>query len=304
MTSYPTADKTFRKKIEPWFLAARPKTLSTCIIPVVVPTFLAHSLGYDSKWWLALFSFLGALCIQVATNLVNDALDYKKGADTDQRIGPMRVTQSGLLSSNQVLFGGMLFFLLAFFLGVPLIFHSGWIIGIILSICILCGYLYTGGPFPLSYVGLGDLFVLLFYGFVFTCTVYYIQTGVLDRYILVASLQCGLLSTVLIAINNLRDIEEDAVTGKSTLAVRFGKTFGRIEITFLLIFPFLLNIFWMNASFEKAAFLPLLLIPIALKLARAIWKNEPSRLYNKFLGLASLLNLLFGILLSLGLYLQ
>lgn len=291
-------------KLTPWILATRPKTLSTCVVPILVPTILAQALGYRIQWWISILAFLAAICIQIATNLINDALDFKKGADTEKRIGPTRVTQSGLISERQVFGGGIFFFALAFCLGIPLIVYGGWIIGILLLISILCGYLYTGGPYPLSYVGLGDFFVLLFYGFVIPCTVYYLQTNTIDHYVLLSSLQSGLLCTSLIAVNNLRDIEEDSTTGKKTMAVRFGKTFGRIEISFTTLFPFVLNLVWIYFGFPLAAFLPFLVAPLAYKVVSAIWRHEPSPVYNQLLGMVSLVNLLFGLLFSLGLHLQ
>lgn len=293
-----------KNSLHAWFLAARPKTLTIALIPFLAGPFLAYSLGASIDWAVMLMAILSAVCIQIGTNFINDAADFKKGADTGSRLGPMRAAQSGLLTMHQVYAGGMAFFLLALFFALPLMQHSGMIICIVLLISILCGYLYTAGPFPLAYVGLGEVFVILFFGFVSTIAACFLQIGRVESLSWLAGAQIGMFATVLLAINNLRDVREDSKAHKKTLAVRFGITFARIEVAAFALVPFLLNFLWIFAGYYQAALLPWLTLPLAVKLVARIWVNEPGPVYNQFFGLAGLLHLLFGLLLTLGFYLQ
>ena len=286
--------------LKAWLLAMRPKTLTSAVIPIVAGSALAYSQGAAASWILALFALGSAFCIQIGTNLINDALDFKKGADTSDRIGPARVTQMGWLTMQQVFVGGLLFFLMAILLGIPLIIKGGSILILVLGASVLCGYLYTGGPFPLAYIGLGDLFVLLFFGFVSTMAVFYIQTGYVDLFSFLAGAQIGLLDTVLIAVNNLRDIHGDAKVKKMTLAVRFGVLFSRWEITLLILSSYALNVLWLFSGYWLAALLTSFTWPVAAILLMSIWRNEPGSIYNKYLGIAALLHFSFGVLLSFG----
>lgn len=289
-----------KPSLKTWLMAARPKTLTAAFAPVLVATFLARGQGYAVDWFLSACALISSLCIQVATNLVNDALDFKKGADNHQRIGPARVTQQGLLTSQQVLAGGGIFFLAAFLFSIPLIIKGGLVIACVVALSIGSGYIYTGGPYPLAYKGLGDLFVILFFGLISTASIYYIQTLEVDFAPFLAGLQVGLLCTVLIAINNLRDCEEDEKVGKMTLAVRFGKAFSRIEIALLTFVPFVLSFFWIQLGFLFAAVLPWMTVLLAFKLVKSIWTTEPGKIYNVFLGFAALLHLAFSVLLCIG----
>lgn len=283
-------------------LAMRPKTLTAAVVPVFVGTMIAVGQEIAIAWSIVCFALLSALCIQIGTNFINDALDFKKGADTDTRLGPMRVTQSGLLSMQQVIIVGLGFFFLALLFGIPLIQRGGNPIAILLVISVLCGYLYTGGPKPLAYNGFGDLFVFLFFGLISTSAMYYLQAGNLDSKPILAGAQVGLLATVLIAVNNLRDISGDAKVNKKTLAVRFGKRFARWEITLLILIPFFLSVFWWSFNDNLAALLPWFSFPLGYKLIGCIWKTEPSPIYNHFLVQAAALHLIFGLLLGLSLF--
>jgi 1,4-dihydroxy-2-naphthoate octaprenyltransferase len=284
-----------------WILATRPKTLTAAIVPIFVGTFLArHEVGAIN--WLIVFSCLfSALFIQIGTNFINDALDFKKGADTEEREGPKRATQQGWLSETQVLLSGFFSFFLSLLFGIPLIIQGGFPFFFLLLISCSLGYLYTGGRVPLAYVGLGDIFVFLFFGLVATTAAYYLQTTRINLASILAGIQIGSLSTVLIAINNLRDIAGDAKVDKRTLAVRFGKTFARFEISLLILFPFFLIPFWGMLGFPVFSFLLWGAFPIACLIVYKIWKEEPGKIYNRFLGLAALLHLLFGMLLVIGL---
>lgn len=295
--------RTREELIDPrlWFLATRPKTLTAAVVPVMVGSTLAYCQAFAIDWSLVVAALLVAILIQIGTNLVNDALDYKKGADTEERLGPARVSQMGLLKANHVLFGGFVSFGLSVLAAIPLIVAGGVPISVILAISILMGYLYTGGPYPLAYVGLGDLFVLLFFGLVGTAGMFYVLTGYVDVSCVVAGVQVGLLATMMIAINNLRDYDEDCISGKRTMAVRFGKLFVRFEIAAVALIPFAMNGFWFIQGNLYAALLPWLALPLAILLVREVWKVEPSSRYNQFLGMGALLHLFFGTLFSIGL---
>lgn len=283
-----------------WILAIRPRTLTAAVVPVLVGTMLAQ-LYTHINLSLAIYTLLTALCVQIGTNLVNDALDFKKGADTHERQGPQRATQGGLIPMHSVLTGGYTAFALALLLGLPLVIHGGWPIALLLAISVACGYAYTGGPIPLAYHGLGDLFVFLFFGLAATGAAYYIQTGTLTTEVLLAGTQIGLLATVLIAVNNLRDIKEDAKAHKNTLAVLCGRQFARVEITVAALLPFLLNIFWWHAEQTSAVLLPYLALPLAVRLVVAIWATELHIKYNQLLAWSAGLHLFFGLLLAFSL---
>lgn len=289
-----------KSSVKSWMLAARPKTLTAALAPVMVASFLALGQGAAVNWGLSIAALISSLLIQVATNLVNDAMDFKKGADTNTRIGPVRVTQQGLLRPQQVLWMGFALFGLAFLFSLPLIYQGGWVIALTIVLSILSGYLYTSGPFPLAYHGLGDIFVVIFFGLVSTSAIYYIQTLTFDVHALIAGLQVGLLCTVLIAINNLRDRAEDAKVNKNTLAVRFGVTFARSEIAFVALLPFALSLYWYQTGFYTAALLPWAFFPFAMRLIRNIWNTPPGPLYNSFLAHAALLHLMFSLFLCVG----
>ncbi len=291
----------YKQSWKAWLLAARPKTLTASLAPIMVATFLALRDTGSVAWMLSLYALLGSLCVQVATNLINDAVDFKKGADTETRLGPTRVTQQGLLTSKQVLAGGTLFFLLAAVFTVPLVLKAGWIIAVIFSVSVFCGYFYTAGPYPLAYNGLGDVFVVLFFGIVSTATFYYVQTLHFSWMALLAGLQVGLLCAVMIAINNLRDRLEDAKVNKNTLAVRFGEKFSKIEVACLVYIPFLLGPIWFFYGYIYAALLPWITIFLGNKIVRSVIAHEPGEIYNVFLGFAALLHLLFSVLLCVGL---
>lgn len=208
--------------LKPILLAARPKTLPAAIVPVWAGCVLAWKLGgvFDVK--LAVCTLLGALCIQIATNFFNDAIDHHKGADTARRTGPIRVTASGLMSPRAVIGAACAFLAGALACGIVLYQARGWPIAAIGIPSLFLAYGYTGGPFPLAYRGMGELFVILFFGLVAVTGTVFIQTGNWPPEALLLGGQVGLLSAALISINNFRDREEDATTGKRTLAVRFG----------------------------------------------------------------------------------
>lgn len=287
-------------KTKAWFLAARPKTLSASVVPIVATTGLVAGLGYSIQWWIVISALLASFCIQIGTNFVNDAMDFKKGADTEKRIGPMRVTQQGHFTFKQVMFFAGCFFTLAAAFGLPLVIHGGWPILVIGLVSILMGYAYTSGPWPLAYLGLGDLFVILFFGLVAVGGLFFLLTGQYTLESFVVGLQIGLLSTVLIAINNLRDIHQDKLVNKKTLAVRLGVFGARLWVGFLVISPFLAGYYWLSVHRLWVYSVPLICFPLGLSIAKKVFRTEPSPEYNRFLGQSAAYSLLFSILLAIG----
>ncbi|TFH01573.1 MAG: 1,4-dihydroxy-2-naphthoate polyprenyltransferase [Calditrichales bacterium] len=211
-----------------WIEAARPKTLWASIAPVLIGTAMAYS---DQAWdpLIAFITLVSAMLIQIGTNYANDYFDFKKGADTRERIGPVRATGAGLVKPETMRAAFILTFFLALLFGLVLILHGGWPILVIGTLSLLFGILYTGGPFPLGYKGLGDIFVLIFFGPVAVGGTYYLQAMEINLTVILAGLSPGLISTALLSVNNLRDLYTDEKAGKLTLAVRFGEIFVRAE---------------------------------------------------------------------------
>ncbi len=277
-----------------WLKAFRPKTLTAAVVPVLVATALVPALGYELLWWVSGLALFSALCIQLATNLFNDAIDFKKGADQSDRIGPQRVTQSGLYSVRQVMMMGAVFVLLAFVSGIPLVMQGGWPIVAIGLVSLALAYAYTGGPLPLAYLGLGEVFVILFFGLIAVGGVFYLHTMTLHPAALVAGLQVGLLATALLVINNIRDREQDLRAAKKTLAVRFGLKFSRIEILLIYLLALALGVYWFQQGQWLAAFLPLVVWPLVRQIIHQVFFTEPGAHYNELLGKAAVVHILFG----------
>ena len=285
--------------LKAWILASRPRTLPAAWTPVVVATALAWR-DTVVDWLPALAALVGATFIQIGTNFANDYYDFIKGADTAERVGPTRVTQSGLIAPSAVLRATAIAFALAFLVGIYLVAVGGWPIVWLGLASLLCGWAYTGGPYPLGYNGLGDVFVMLFFGFGAMCGTYWVQAQTLTPDVLALSVPVGALATAIIVVNNLRDAGTDVQAGKRTLAVRFGKPFVRAEYLVLLALAFgvplamaLLQGTWLLA-------LPLLCMPLAIGPVRSVLRDEGPVL-NATLGATARLLLVHGVLLSLGL---
>jgi 1,4-dihydroxy-2-naphthoate octaprenyltransferase len=283
-------------KVKAWLLASRPKTLSAAVVPVLIGTAMSP---LPERWLLFACTLLGAVFIQIGTNFVNDALDFKKGADTGERLGPLRVTQAGLISAEGVLRGAYCCFLLAALCGVPLIYRAGWPLMVIGIVSIAAAYAYTGGPYPLAYNGLGELFVLLFFGFVAVGGTYFVQTQTMATDVLLAGFAAGSLAVVLIAINNLRDVAGDRASNKRTMAVRFGESFARLEIAFFALMPFGAIAVIATWRAQRWLFLPLLALPLALALLVRVFRSRGAEL-NRCLAMAGGLQWLTGILFVVG----
>lgn len=283
-----------RASLKTWIIAFRVRTLTAAFVPILSSMALAHYRLYPLNWTYVYLMLTAAFCIQIATNLFNDALDFRKGADKE-RVGPLRVTQSGLVSERAVFIMASVFCVIAFLCGIPLVIQGGWPIVSIGLASLFLTYGYTSGPFPLAYKGFGDLFVVLFFGLFAVNGSYYILTGrLLTMDGIVLGLQVGFLATVLIALNNLRDSETDAKVNKKTLAVRFGDNFVKAEITLLLIASYAMMFYWSSQYYQKAFLLFFLTLPITFFIFKTIFSKKDSKHLIKALGMAALLQMCFG----------
>lgn len=275
-------------------LAARPKTLPAAIVPVWVACVLAWKLTGIFDLRLALCTLGGSIAIQIATNFFNDAIDSKKGADTARRLGPTRVTASGMLSPRAVLAWASGFLVLAVGFGTVLYQARGWPILAIGIPSLFLAYGYTGGPYPLAYRGLGELFVILFFGFIAVAGTVFIQTGTWPVAAWLLGLQVGLLSAVLISINNLRDRAEDTLSGKRTLAVRFGHAAAVAVIHLELMAAACAGFGWivMGQRALVAAGVPVILL--GWRILRGVRTLPPGPGFNRLLALGGVLLLLFA----------
>lgn len=289
--------------VKSWFLAARPKTLTASLIPIVAACGLVRSQSLAINWFLVFCAVISSFAIQIATNLINDAVDFKKGADTVDRLGPTRVTQSGLISAKVVHIGAAISLALAVVAGVPLVIAGGLPIAVIGVISLLMAYGYTAGPFPLAYKGLGDFFVIIFFGLVAVGGLFFILTGRYDTESFVLGLQIGFLNTILIAINNLRDIETDRKVDKKTLAVRLGKSGAKIWIAFLIVAPFLLGYYWLYEGKKWLYIIPIISLPLGISVLKKIIRTEPSVVYNQYLAKSAAYGLIFSFCYYIGSFL-
>ena len=283
-----------------WILAARPKTLWAAVAPVMVGTAMAFESGHGAL--LPAFAALfGAIAIQVGTNLANDYFDCKKGADTQDRLGPTRVTQAGLIRPEAVKIGIVTAFLLASIAGSYLIYRAGWPIAVIGVLSIISGILYTAGPYPLGYIGLGDIFVLIFFGPVAVGGSYYVQTLSLEPIVLLASLGPGFFSVAILAVNNLRDIDSDSKTGKRTLAVRFGRRFAKMEYLVSILLASLMPLVVVIKCRQHLWSLLAVATPlIGLNAIRKVFVCSDGPTLNNVLAATGKLLLLFSVTFSVG----
>ena len=285
--------------MSPWLLAARPRTLGAAVVPVAAGAALAFQIGAFDAVATSL-ALACAVLIQIATNYFNDAIDHVKGADTAGRLGPARVTSSGLLPARRVVLGGIACVAVAVILAIPLVLRGGWPILALGVVSLALAYAYTGGPFPLAYLGLGEIFVILFFGLFAVAGTFYVNALEVSSAALLAGLQIGVHSSVLLAVNNLRDLEGDRAARKRTLAARFGLGFARRENAALALVPFVLGLAWLPLGSPWAFVLPLAAVPLAWRLARACLVATPDRAVNQFLAQAAALHAAFGLLLAAG----
>lgn len=283
-----------------WWMALRPKTLTAALAPVLMGTAMAYGDGLE-HFPTAALCLLAALTIQIGTNIANDYYDFKKGADTSERIGPTRVTQAGLIAPGAVRNAFIVVFAVSFLACVALAYRGGWPVIVLSIVSILSGILYTAGPKPLGYIGLGDAFVLIFFGPVALAATYYLQSYELNSAVVIAGLGPGLISMAILTVNNYRDIDSDAKSGKRTLAVRFGRTFAQFEYMACLLLaalvPVLIYIFIEDHKHILWASLSALL---AIPGIHAITTSTDGKVLNQLLGYTGKILLVYSVVFSIG----
>jgi len=283
-----------------WWLAIRPATLTASAAPVLVGTGVA--------WWEHVFAagpafaaLLGACLLQIGANFANDVFDFEHGADNAERLGPQRATQQGWISASQMKRAMWLVFGCAAAVGVYLTWVAGWPVLVLGLLSIAAAYLYTGGPRPYGYLGLGDLAVFLFFGLGAVAGTYFVQARSVSMLALIASVPIGMLATAILAVNNLRDIETDARAGKRTLAVRLGDRATRVYYLLLLAIAYLVPLLlWVNGRKDAWVMLSWLSLPLALRVA-ARTRRERGLSLNGCLVLTARLEVVYGLLLAIGL---
>jgi 1,4-dihydroxy-2-naphthoate octaprenyltransferase len=284
-----------------WLAATRPRTLGASLAPVILGTACAATFAHW-HWPAALAALIGAVGIQIATNLINDYCDAKQGADTTERLGPVRVTSAGWLSGRQVLAGAAVAFFVATMAGLYLIWWAGWPVLLIGLISFACAVLYTAGPKSLAYLGLGEIFTFVFFGLVATAGTAYVQA----REFVPAAVWFGVIpgaySVVLIAINNLRDLEQDRAAGKRTLAVRLGPGFVRGMIATFLILPPLFAWALPGLPVHLLPLLSIIGVFVATPVLLPIWRGAAGRDLNPLLGKTMRAGLAFCFLTSVFLW--
>lgn len=290
-------------KFQAWLLASRPKTLPAAVSPVIIGSAAAFAEG-GFRFLPALAAFLGALFLQIGANLANDVFDYEKGADQHDRLGPLRVTQAGLLSPSAVKTGMWVTFALAAFCGIYMTLVSGWFILLIGLLAILAAIAYTGGPFPYGYRGLGEFFVFVFFGFAAVCGTYYAQTKIISQLAVLSSIPVGLLIVAILVVNNVRDYESDKAANKRTLAVRYGLNWAKQEFISVVILAFVVTFLLAITDLAPVwILLTWLAIPLVFSTSSAIL-NKRGKILNKTLAETGKLTLYFSLLYASGLILS
>ena len=283
-----------------WVGAARPRTLPAAFAPVVVGTALAwHDGAFNT---LAAALCLGfSLLIQIGTNFANDYYDFVRGADTSARVGPRRAVAAGLITPATMKRAMIAVFAAAFVLGLGLVVWGGpWLIVIGVA-SILCGIAYTGGPWPLAYHGLGDVFVFLFFGLVAVGGTYFVQAGRLTLDALLAGVPIGLLAANILVVNNYRDAETDALANKRTLVVRFGRAAARVQFNLSLLVALLIPLLFLARGFEPGCLFPLAVTPMAWMHARRLREARSPGELIALLGATGKLLALYALLFGAGL---
>ena len=289
-----------RNSLQAWILAARPKTLAGAITPVMIGCALAFADG-KFNWIPASICCLFAGLMQVAANFINDLFDFLKGTDREDRLGPERACAQGWISAAAMKQGIFITVGLACLIGFTLLFYAGWELILIGALCVLFAFLYTTGPYPLSYKGWGDVLVIVFFGFVPVGGTYYVQALNWTPNVTVASLVCGLIVDTLLVVNNYRDRDADRKSGKKTVVVRFGESFGRYFYLLLGITAAWLCFWFLFNGHLYATLLPQLYLFFHIRTWKKMVQIHSGKKLNSILGETSRNMLLMGILLSIGL---
>ena len=287
-----------------WILAARLRTLPAAVAPLLVGSAAAYRDAVFS-WLPATAALLVALLLQIGVNLANDYFDCIKGVDTDQRLGPVRVTQSGLLAPARVRAGMLIALGLSLVPGTYLVILGGWPVMVAGIAAVISALAYSGGPFPLASNGLGDVFVFIFFGLVAVCGTYFVQAGTITFTVAAMAWIVGMLITAILVVNNLRDIQTDRAAGKRTLAVMLGEAGTKLEYTGLLTGAYIgILVAWSTGAVSFWALMPILSLPLGLSLVKRIWHGTAGPELNQLLAATAAFSLIFSLLLALGLVLS
>jgi 1,4-dihydroxy-2-naphthoate octaprenyltransferase len=283
-----------------WLVASRPRTLPAAVAPVLVGTSLAATEGVFKPLRFAC-ALIGSVFIQIGTNLANDYSDARRGADTEDRLGPVRVTAGGLMPPKQVLVGTYVAFGVAVAAGAYLIAVAGWQLLLVGAASIAAGVLYTGGPRPYGYEGLGELFVFLFFGVVAVVGSYFVQVERLEWQAFALSVPVGLLASAILVVNNVRDVDTDRRAGKLTLAVKLGRERARRLFDAMLALAFASPIvIWVADGLSVCVLFPLLSLPLAVPLRRTVATRTDGPSLNAALAATGRLLAVYSLLLSAG----
>ena len=292
--------------IQSWWIAARPKTLIVSIAPVLLGLALSLNNNFFSSLRVGVLTLIAAMLIQLGTNFINDLYDFLNGADDENRLGPTRVVQAGLLSEKQIKLGAFFCFISALLIGVYLVIIGGIPILLIGSFALISGYCYTAGPYPLAYNGLGEIFVFIFFGLISVPGTYYLQSGILfdiDSIIIGSSI--GFIAVAILCVNNIRDIDSDSNVGKKTLAVRFGSYPIIIMYDLMIILSYLSILVLLNRPdfyWDLNFFLLFLSLPMSIKLIIDIHIKHGKELNSVLIGTSNFMRVFF-LLLILGILL-
>jgi 1,4-dihydroxy-2-naphthoate octaprenyltransferase len=287
-------------KYQAWLLASRPKTLPAAAAPVIVGSAVAFA-EHGFRFWPALAALFGSLLLQIGANLANDVFDFEKGTDSHDRLGPMRVTQAGLISPIEVKIGMWITFALAAICGIYMTLVSGWLILVIGALAILAAIAYTGGPFPYGYKGLGEVFVFLFFGVAAVCGTYYAQTNTVSLLAILSSTPVGLLIVSILVVNNVRDYESDKDANKQTLAVKFGLKWAQQEFVMVIILAYAIVVLLSTSDLASPwVLLTWLSVPMVFSISSSVL-NQRGKILNKTLAATGKLTLIFSLLYAIGL---
>lgn len=288
--------------MNPWLLAIRPKTLPASISPIVLSNVYCYTAFVDQfQWPVLILTLLAAIFIQIAVNLANDYFDFKKGVDTEHRVGPKRVSQSGLIQPKTVFSVMLLSTALAVACAGYLMLIGGLPIILLTVASVVCVIWYSGGPFPLASLGLGELTVFIFFGLVAVLATQYLHTGNINITGALFGSQMGLISAAIMLVNNIRDIDTDSAANKRTLVVRLGKPVAQHLYRFLLLLPFVLQTYLLlNQLVPIEMVVSFACLPLGLKLSRQIWQCH-AETYNQQLAQTAKFLLFFALLSSAGL---
>ncbi|MEI6652616.1 MAG: 1,4-dihydroxy-2-naphthoate polyprenyltransferase [Chlorobiaceae bacterium] len=288
--------------LQAWMLAIRPKTLPAGAVPVILGSALAAVDG-QFRFLPALVALICALGIQVATNFINEIYDFRKGADTAERLGPTRTVAAGIISEKTMIKVSASLVGTVFLLGLYLVYTSGWPILVVGLLSLLFAWAYTGGPYPIAYSGLGDLFVFVFFGLVAVGGTYYVQADALSLPVLLAAVAPGAFSVNILLVNNIRDIATDRTVGKMTLPARIGGEWARKLYIALTVVAFLVPAFLFLNGYSPWGMLSLLSAPLAFSMIRQLYESEGRELNNVLAGTGKLMTL-HGLLFAAGLLIQ